>query len=79
MPKDRWTEVGYEDFVKEPETGLGEVLEFLGINAREGLISKAVEGVSPRSIGKGRDQLGKEAIDRLGQLLNQTLVRYGYA
>ncbi|MCF8036342.1 MAG: sulfotransferase [Desulfobacteraceae bacterium] len=79
MPADRWIEVGYEDFVKDPETGLKEIFEFLGINTREDLIAKAVEGVSPRSIGKGRDQLGTEAIDRLGQLMEQTLVRYGYA
>jgi hypothetical protein len=79
MPADRWTEVGYEDFVKAPETGLKELLEFLGINGGEELIAKAVEGVSPRSIGKGREQLGKEAVDRLGQLMEQTLARYGYA
>jgi hypothetical protein len=79
MPPDRCTEVGYEDFVKGPETGLREILEFLDVNVREDLIAKAVEGVSPCSIGKGRDQLGKEAIDRLGQLIEKTLIRYGYA
>jgi hypothetical protein len=79
MPAACWIEVSYEDFVKEPETGLREILKFLDINVYEELISKAVEGVSPRSIGKGHDQFGKEAVERLQQLMEQTLVRYGYA
>jgi len=79
MPADRWIEVSYEDFVTKPEAGLKEILEFLGINDQEDLIAKAVLGVSPHSIGKGRDQFGKEAIDRLERLMGQTLVRYGYA
>lgn len=79
MPADRWAEVSYEDFVTKPEAGLKEILEFMGLYTREDLIGGAVAGVSPRSIGKGRDQLGRDAVDRLGQLMEQTLVRYGYA
>lgn len=79
LPADRWIEVGYEDFVTNSEAGLKDILKFLGVYAREDLIAKAVEGVSPRSIGKGRGQFGKEAFESLGRLMEQTLIRHGYA
>lgn len=78
MEPERWIELAYEDFVTKPETRLKEILKFLNINAREDLITKAVGRVSPRSIGKGREQFGKEDSDRLGQLMEKTLGRCGY-
>ncbi|WP_290648889.1 sulfotransferase [Aquisalimonas sp.] len=33
MPRERWLEVAYEDFVRAPEAEVGRVLAFLGIEA----------------------------------------------
>jgi len=77
MTPDRWIEVCYEKFVTEPEMSLKGILDFLNIQASTESIAKAIEGVSPLSIGKGRKHLG-ETIDRLLPLIEKTLRIYGY-
>lgn len=79
MPSDRWLEVGYEDFVRDPEGELERVLGFLGIEATQEQRRAAVAGVNSTSIGKGRAALDEEAVERLGPMIRDTMVRYGYA
>lgn len=79
IPEDRWIEVAYENFVAEPEAGLKKLAEFLNIKVSDDVIARAVEGVSPRSIGKGRRDLGEKAVERLMPLIQKTMARYGYA
>ncbi|MFO7971893.1 MAG: sulfotransferase [Desulfobacterales bacterium] len=79
IPAERWTEVSYESFVKKPEEEFKRIAEFLGMRALSDSIARAVKGASPRSIGKGRRDLGAEAIDRLMPFIQQTMLRYGYA
>lgn len=79
MPGDRWTEVGYENFVTKPESGLKEIVGFLGMHVSDDTIACAVKGVSPRSIGKGRAELGDKTAARLMPFIEHTMLRYGYA
>ncbi|EON22759.1 hypothetical protein CF8_3350 [Nocardioides sp. CF8] len=69
--------VSYEDFVREPEAGLRDLLDFLG--QPEKFDAKAVASVSASSIGKGRAKLGAESSARLGALASETLRSLGYA
>lgn len=75
---DRWVEVAYEDFVTEPEAGFKKLIEFLDLKVSDDVIAGAVEGVSPRSIGKGRRDMGEKAVERLMPLIQTTMARYGY-
>lgn len=79
MPSDRWLEVGYEDFVRSPESELDRVFDFLGLEVTPQIRSDAVNGVRPDSIGKGRAALAADSVGRIEARIHDTLARYGYA
>lgn len=74
----RWIEIGYEEFVTDPETKFESILQFLGIHVSKAMFNEALKDVSPYSIGKGRKSLGKETVSRLMPLIEDTMFRYGY-
>jgi hypothetical protein len=78
MPEKKVVRVRYEDFVRQPVEELTRILEFLGRDIEPEKIVKAVEGVSPRSLGKGRKALGEEEVAKLEALVGETLKRYDY-
>lgn len=78
MPEEKVLRVCYEEFVREPDTELGRILSFVGKNVDPKKISKAVENVSPGSLGKGRKALGDEEVRKLESLVKETLERYDY-
>lgn len=78
MPNDRWVEVGYEDFVRNPEEELSKVIGFLGLKVANELRRQAVAKVTPANIGKGRTALGEKTVKRLMPLIQDTMARYGY-
>lgn len=78
MPEDRYLTVAYEDFVRDPAAGLERMADFLGLHRDAAAIGRAVQGISGRSIGKGRNALSGESRARLQRLVGDTLSRYGY-
>ena len=76
IPDNQVFEVTYEAFVREPESGLRDLLDFLGNSAR--FDKAAVGSVSPSSIGKGRASLSDESRGRLMALGASTLESLGY-
>jgi hypothetical protein len=78
MPADKVVRVCYEDFVREPVQELTRILEFMGKEVEADKVAKAVEGVSPRSLGKGRKALGEQEVANLEALVGETLKRYDY-
>ncbi|QKE85635.1 sulfotransferase [Arthrobacter sp. NEB 688] len=77
LPDDRLIEVVYEDFVTDPRAGTARLLDFL---ERPQLLADIDTGaVSARSVGKGRQRLGAEAVARLEKLGGETLAKYGRA
>src|SRR5690554_2907089 len=78
MPEDKVVRVRYEDFVRNPVTELSRILTFLGKEIPQERIERAVEGVSPRSLGKGRKALGEQEVANLEALVGDTLRRYDY-
>ena len=78
MPADKVIRVRYEDFVRQPLEELRRILEFIGKEVETEKIARAVEGVSPRSLGKGRKALGEEEVAKLEALVGETLKRYDY-
>ena len=78
MPKDKVVRVRYEDFVREPVGELNRILEFLGRDIELQRVVKAVECVSPLSLGKGRKAMGEGEVENLEALIGETLKRYGY-
>ena len=78
MPECKVVRVRYEDFVCNPITELSRILAFLGKKVPHEPILRAVEGVSPRSRGKGRQALGEQEVANLEALVGETLRRYDY-
>lgn len=78
MPEGKVVRVRYEDFVRNPVTELSRILAFLGKDVPQERIERAVEGVSPRSLGKGRKALGEQEVAKLEALVGDTLRRYDY-
>ena len=78
MPEDKVVRVRYEDFVRNPVAELSRILEFLGKEVPQHRIERAVERVSPRSLGKGRKALGEHEVANLEALVGDTLRRYDY-
>jgi hypothetical protein len=78
MPNDRFIRVCYEDFVRRPKTEMARILSFLGIEIGDEQVTKAVSGVSSKSIGKGRSSLSPVEINNLERLVGSSLDRYGY-
>lgn len=78
MPQERWLEVGYEDFVREPESELSRVLDFLELDVPAEQRRQAVADVRASSIGKGRAALDEATLKRLEMLVRDTLARCGY-
>lgn len=77
IPPDQVHHVSYEEFVRDPEGGLREILGFLGTPAAYD--ASAVAGVSESSIGKGRNSFDAEALQRLGAVAGDVLEGLGYA
>jgi hypothetical protein len=78
MPADKVVRVCYEDFVRDPVQELTHILAFMGKEVEPEKIAKAVEGVSPHSLGKGRKALGEQEVANLEALVGETLKRYDY-
>lgn len=76
LDEDQLLRVSYEDFVRSPVQQATRVANFVGVS---GEVSKAVAGVTPSSIGKGRARLGPNSVTRLERLVGATLqrVRHG--
>lgn len=79
MPGEKWLQVAYEDFVREPERELERVLDFVGVEASSERVRAMVADVRAGSIGKGRAQLAGETVERLEGLVGDALKRFGYA
>ena len=78
LPQERVCRVQYETFVNEPVSELSRVLDFMGIEANEQQLKKAVNGVSAESVGKGRQLLGEEEVRNLENLVGMSLTKFGY-
>lgn len=74
---DQVMEVVYEEFVRAPREHVQQILEFIG---QSRLIDRvAFADVSASSVGKGRGEMGDDAVDRLEAIGSTTLHRFGYA
>lgn len=79
MSPDRWLEVSYEDYVRNPATETVRILDFIDTSVSPGRLARITSGVRTESVGRARDSLDKDARARLRTLLGDTLTRYGYA
>ncbi|MFP4034690.1 MAG: sulfotransferase family protein [Desulfovermiculus sp.] len=75
---DRWIEVGYEDFVRDPQSKLQTIVDFSGLEVSPEALSVAVAHVSSQSIGKGRKALNRRTTEQLMPLIQHTMASYGY-
>lgn len=77
LPAHQLHQVRYEDYVSAPREETARILDFIG---RPDLLDEmAHDQVMTASVGKGRQQLGPEAVGRLERLGGRTLEAFGYA
>ena len=78
MPADKVVRVRYEEFVREPVKELSRIIRFIGLDIQPSKLVQAVDGVSSRSVGKGRKALGTDEVANLEALIGNTLKHYDY-
>jgi len=76
LPRDRWIKVRYEEFTRDPDAVLAEILMFLGISPDADALAKATQRVSRQSVGKGRSLVERDGPVRA--ILDPMLTRHGY-
>ncbi len=69
--------IRYEDFVTAPESRLGDLCTYLGVDIRSAALARAVRSVSAKSIGKGQAQLDASTRDAVIRLTTKGLERLG--
>jgi hypothetical protein len=77
LPPDRVFEVVYEELVRDPVLHLSRIAAFLGMHVPSAGLAQAAEGISDRSVGKGRRNLSPRTLDDIMPLVGDTLRRYG--
>ncbi len=75
---DRVHRIRYEDIVDDRAAALEALSAFAGIPVPDLAGHPAFAGISPRSVGKGRTDLGPNGIERLRPLVAPTMERLGY-
>ena len=78
MPADKFLRLSYESFVTQPAIELTKILNFIDVEVDAVDIKSAIQNVSSRSLGKGRNCLEKDEARRLEHILGNTLKRHGY-
>jgi hypothetical protein len=78
MPEDKYIDVEYERFVREPTRELKRIVDFVGLPADACSIRTATEGVTNSSVGLGRGDQDRERTDRIRPLIEDVLRRFGY-
>ncbi|WP_299873331.1 sulfotransferase [uncultured Cocleimonas sp.] len=78
IPKERITRVSYENFVDKPETELQTILEEIGIEFDKAHLKEFVSRVSKKSVGKWKQSLNNETLDRINPLIKDTMIKLGY-
>lgn len=75
---DRVHRLRYEDVVADPAGTLAGLAGFLGIPEPDLATHPAFSGISPRSVGKGRGDLGADGVERLAPIVAPVMERLGY-
>jgi len=79
MPSNKYIELSYEDFVRNPEGEMKKIVHFLGLYVSPLKLKKAVYNVNDRNVGKGYKELKEESIARLFPLIEDLMKNHGYA
>lgn len=75
---DRVHHIKYENLAIDPSGTLNDLWRFIGTKPSHDELTPAIDAISPRSVGKGTQDLGPEAAKRLAALVAGTLERLGY-
>jgi len=72
VPADRQITVRYQDLVRQPDATLAELQAFLGV----GPVSRLGSDLDPRSIGRGRRELGQRELEVIEATVGDQLRRF---
>jgi hypothetical protein len=79
MPHDKWIEITYEDFVRQPAAEMDRVADWLGLDFPDNSRQEAIAGVRADSIGKGRAALDADSLERVERVLTAAADKRGDA
>ena len=75
---DRVHRIRYEEVVADPAAALEGLSAFAGVRTPDLSNHTAFTDISPRSVGKGRRDLGADGVERLRLIVASTMQRLGY-
>ena len=70
--------VSYESLVRSPVAILTNILDKLEMPARERALIQAAEGISTKSVGKGRRELEEAMVQKLEPIIGPSQKKLGY-
>ena len=70
--------IKYEDIVMSPSEELEKIMDFLHLKKDPKLLAQNILNISKNSINKGLNELNHEQIQKIKELINPTLKKYGY-
>ena len=78
IPSEKIFRIKYEEFVKNPVAIFSQLADFLDKRVPQNIAGYLNAHIRAGSVGKGRQKLGVEKVDRLRPLIADTLNRCGY-
>ncbi|MFW6012087.1 MAG: sulfotransferase family protein [bacterium] len=79
LPAEQVFHVRYEDFVRHPVSILGDVADFIEIEANYSDLTRAARQVTSTSVGKWRRRLTREQKEAIEPIVHSALIRHGYS
>ncbi len=78
LPAERVHRIYYEEVAQRPREQLARLGAFLGVEVPEAVAAASAGRVSPRNIGKGREELDGGMLERVMPMMEPILERHGY-
>jgi len=75
--KNCWFDIKYEDFCGDSSNIMGEVFEFMDIEASQGLMDK-IGSMAVRNDQKWKNSFSSDQINTLNKIMHEGLEKYGY-
>jgi len=77
LDRDKWIDVRYEDFCRNPRDTMKEIFGFIGVTPTEGQLQRIADMPQPNDM-KWLEQFSQDEIDTMNRVMKPQLEAYGY-
>lgn len=78
LDKDKWVDVRYEDFCRNPKDTMKEIFDFIDVTPTQGQLERIADMPQPNDM-KWLEQFSSEEIDTMNRVMRPQLAAYGYS